>query len=191
MGTAGFYHLVGQLDPDNADAWNHMIHVQNNFAQGEADYEVDARTYSESMRHTLHWAMVFTFEDPELLAEAKEYRGGLMGYFIRLHPTAFRANGVGELSWGDSFAVLGNTKGSMGWNLPSLIQGAYLDDYFEVARRAADHVREIRRAEGKPVTEDDYIYKPPSHSALQRRMARHGRARALRNHEARMRAMGR
>lgn len=164
VGHSAFYSIVAELDPDNAGEWLQMVQVQETFRLGEGDYGPEGVTYSESMRHTLHWSVVFIFEDETLLAEARGSDGGLLGYFVRLHPTAFKANGACELNMGDSWAVTMNTHGSM-VSLETagrLLSGAWWQEEYEVARRAADHVREIRATAGQSVTPDGYAAPPPT-----------------------------
>ena len=131
------------------------------------------------MRLTLHWSLVFLFETPALLATARRSSGGIYGYFVRLHPTAFKANGACTLNPVGMAEVMFNTRGSMVslQNIAWITQG--LADRYEVAIRAADHVRTERRRRGQAVTVDGYR-EPSRMTGLERRMARHGRARALR-----------
>lgn len=158
VGHPMFYSIVAELDPSNAGAWLQMVDVQGTFQAGEGSYFTRGRTYSESMRHTLHWSIVFIFEDAGLLARAQASEGGLMGYFVRLHPVAFKANGACNLSLYDMLAVTWNTHTSMysgqiaGW----LLEGGQNEQEYTVARRAADHVRTLRRAAGQPTAIDGY-----------------------------------
>ncbi len=158
VGHPMFYSIVSELDPSNAAAWLQMVDVQGTFEAGEDSYMPRGRAYSESMRHTLHWSIVFIFEDPQLLARAQASEGGLMGYFVRLHPVAFKANGSCDLSLYDMVAVTWNTHSSMrnrqiiGW----LIEGGQNEQEYMVARRAADHVRALRRAAGEKPAIDGY-----------------------------------
>lgn len=158
VGHPMFYSIVSELDPANAGAWLQMVDVQDTFYQGESSYGSRALAYSESMRHTLHWAIVFIFEDARLLAHAQASDGGLMGYFVRLHPTAFKANGACDLSVVDMMQVTWNTHTSMynsqiaGW----LLEGMRHEEQYAVARRAAEHVRALRIANGQAPTVDGY-----------------------------------
>jgi len=175
-----FYSIVSELDPNNAIGWLEMVSVQADFAAGEPGLDADARTYSESMRLTLHWSLVFTFESAALLRQARSSSGGVYGYFIRLHPTAFKANGACELNPVGMAEVMFNTRGSMfsAQNIGWITRG--LGERYEAAIKAANQVRAERRAKGRPITVDGYR-EPQRMTGLQRRMARHGRARALRN----------
>ena len=160
VGHDMFYSIVAELDPANTMGWLEMVAVQRHFGQAEPGYNVDARTYSESMRLTLHWSLVYTFEDPQLLAQARASDGGLYGYFVRLHPTAFRANGACTLNPMDMARVMFNTKSSMlnPQNLRWI--GVGLTQRYEAAIRAARHVRQMRSSSGQPITQDGYI-RPP------------------------------
>lgn len=158
VGNPMFYSIVAELDPANAGAWLQMVTVQETFHDGEGYYLGPGRAYSESMRHTLHWSIVFTFEDAALLARAQASDGGLMGYFVRLHPAAFKANGACSLNPYDMMAVTFNTHSSMfnqqvaAW----LLEGGRHEREYAVARRAAEHVRSLRSAAGQRVTTDGY-----------------------------------
>jgi len=168
IGHPMFYSIVAELDPSNAGAWLQMVDVQGTFEAGEGSYMTRGRAYSESMRHTLHWSILFIFEDPQLLARAQASEGGLMGYFVRLHPVAFKANGACNLSLYDMLAVTWNTHTSMysrqiaGW----LIEGGQNEQEYMVARRAADHVRALRRAAGQPIAGDGYTQRSIDPSLL-------------------------
>ncbi len=174
-----FYSIVAELDRPNAVGWLEMVSVQRDFAQGESGYDRDTRTYSESMRMTLHWSLVLTFES-QLLSAARASSGGVFGHFVRLHPTAFKANGACELDPRGMAEVMFNTRSSMmsmrnvGW----IAQG--LTQRYQVAVQAAEQVRSDRRRQGQPVTVDGYR-EPRRMTGLQRRMARHGRGRATHN----------
>jgi|GEM_PF-1022639 len=179
VGDDMFYSIVAELDPPNAVGWLEMVAVQADFAEGEPSYDAETRAYSESMRLTLHWSLVFIFESGEI-NRARSSPGGLFGYFVRLHPTAFKANGACELNPVGMAGVMFNTRSSMmsAQNIAWISQG--LASRYEVAIRAARHVREARRRRGQAVTVDGYRERPRM-TGLERRMARHGRARALRN----------
>ena len=180
VGHPSFYTIVAELDQTHAAEWLEMVAVQRTFQEGEDEFDVETRTYSESMRLTLHWSMVFIFENPGPLRTAQASDGGLYGYFVRLHPTAFKANGACELNPIGMAEVMFNTRGSMvnAQNIMWLGQG--LASRYEVAVRGAAQVRADRARQGLPVTVDGYR-EPRRMTSLQRRMARHGRARALRN----------
>lgn len=174
-----FYAILVELDPSNAAGWLEMIAVQADFKAAEPGYDLETRTYSESMRLTLHWSLVFIFEDG-LITQAQNSSGGLFGYFVRLHPTAFKANGACDLDPRGMAEVMFNTRDSMLslQNIAWIAQG--LTERYHAAIKAANHVRELRRSQGLPITVDGYR-EPQRMTGLQRRMARHGHARALRN----------
>lgn len=180
VGDDMFYSIVADLDRANAAGWLEMVQVQADFAAGEDGYGGSTRTYSESMRLTLHWSLVFIFENTGTLNRARASDGGLYGYFVRLHPTAFKANGACTLNPIGMAEVMFNTRGSMmnRQNLGWIAQG--LRTTYDVAARAANYVRELRARRGLPVTVDGYR-EPRRMTGLERRMARHGRARALRS----------
>jgi len=179
VGDDMFYSIVAELDRPHAAGWLEMVAVQADFAAGEPSYDRATRTYSESMRMTLHWSLVFLFESPSLLAAARRSSGGIFGYFVRLHPTAFKANGACTLNPVGMAEVMFNTRGSMMslQNIAWITQG--LTERYDVAIRAAEQVRTDRRRCGQPVTVDGYR-EPARMTGLERRMARHGRARAMR-----------
>ncbi len=178
-----FYSIVAELDRPNAAGWLEMVAVQRDFARGEATYDRDTRTYSESMRMTLHWSLVLTFES-QLIRAARASSGGVFGHFVRLHPTAFKANGACELDPRGMAEVMFNTRGSMmslqhiGW----IAQG--LTQRYEVAIQAAEQVRSDRQRQGKPVTIDGYREPRRMTQAQRRLMARHDRGRSLHNASA-------
>lgn len=156
VGDDMFYSIVAELDPSNFAGWIEMVSVQADFAEGEPDYDAETRTYSESMRETLHWSLVFLFENRTELARAQASSGGVFGYFVRLHPTAFKANGACTLDPRGMAEVMFNTRSSMmsaqniGWITVGLTQR------YDVAIRAANEVRRTRRGRGLSVTVDGY-----------------------------------
>lgn len=172
IGHDSFYSIIADLDPPNFMQWLEMVSVQAGFLEGEnvGDYALDTLTYSQSMRETLHWAMVYTFEGP-LLEQARGSSGGLFGYYVRLHPTAFRANGACELSPVGMARVMFNTRASMvrAQNIAWLAQG--MTERYEAAIRGANTVRKTRAARGLPVTIDGYR-EPNRSSPLGRALAR-------------------
>lgn len=152
-----FYSIVAELDPSNTVAWFEMVSVQADFAAGEAGYDdVATRTYSESMRLTLHYSLILTFESPSLLRQAQASAGGLYGYFVRLHPTAFKANGACTMDPRGMAGVMFNTRSSMmsAQNIGWIMQG--LAQRNNAAVRAATYVRTQRKSKNLPVTLDGY-----------------------------------
>lgn len=156
VGHDMFYSLVGSFDPDNAAMWLVMTEVQATFRRGEGGYDGTTRTYSESMRETLHWSIVYLAEDSAALARARRMSGGLLGAFVRLHPTAFKANGACELSVHGMWVVAWNTHPAMltprttQW----LVEG--FGQRWAEAERAAQTVRERRAADHLPTTQSGY-----------------------------------
>ncbi|MGH1346748.1 MAG: hypothetical protein ACRBN8_34595 [Nannocystales bacterium] len=175
-----FYSIVAELDPTNAVAWLEMVSVQADFGAGEADYDQPTRTYSESMRLTLHYSLILTFESTALLREATRSSGGLYGYFIRLHPTAFKANGACTMNPRGMAEVMFNTRSSMmsAQNIGWIMQG--LSQRYNIAVRAATYVRNQRRSKKLPVTVDGYR-EPQRVGSLERLMSRHRRGRGTHN----------
>ena len=177
VGDELFYAIVSELDPTHIGQWRQMVEVQRTFHDGEPAYDVETRTYSESMRHTLHWSMVFIFESSSLLCGARSSDGGLYGYFVRLHPTAFKANGACALNPVGMAEVAFNTHASMidseivGW----LSRGLFTT--YPVAIEAAKQVRSLRRARGLSTTTDGYLEPqratPLAQRPLRRRALRH------------------
>lgn len=141
IGKPDFYHFMARTDRSSASWWNEMIKVQQQFAAAEPGYDPKTRAYSESMRLTLHAAVIQHFEFPAL-------RGSMSLYerFIELHPTAFYENG----GWFDNmhiplegaWKVLRATPIEMTENGLSLLRGAAVTD--AATQRAADWVRKAR-----------------------------------------------
>lgn len=175
-----FYSIVAELDPTNVMGWLEMVSVQADFGAGEADYDQPTRTYSESMRLTLHYSLILTFESPSLLGEAQRSPGGLYGYFVRLHPTAFKANGACTMNPRGMAEVMFNTRGSMmsAQNIGWIMQG--LTQRHNAAVRAASYVRSQRTSKNLPVTVDGYR-DPRRVASLERLMSRHRGGRATHN----------
>jgi hypothetical protein len=160
VGNASFYTVVGELDiAAHQVKWIEMVGVQRSFQASESGYDEAARTYSESMRETLHWALVYTFENAQRLRTAQASDGGLYGTFVRLHPTAFKANGACSLNPLDMARVMFNTPGAMfsPQNIAWITRG--LSERHEAAIEGARTVREQRRRQGKPVTRDGYAHR--------------------------------
>lgn len=155
VGGQDFYKEIAKIDRMNADKWTEMSNVQADFAAGEGAYGKEAMAYSESMRETLHHSVVNIVES-RLLEEARGSSGGLYGYFVRLHPTAFKANGACTLGLKDMAAVMFNTRSTMmtPQHLAWLHQG--FSEKYDVAQDAAEIVRQERASKGLPVTEDGY-----------------------------------
>lgn len=179
VGDDNFYAIAADLDRPNAAAWLEMVAVQRDFARAEPGYDRETRTYSESMRLTLHWSLVLTLES-QLRGPARNSAGGIYGHFVRLHPTAFKANGACDLDPRGMASVMFNTRGSMMsvQNVAWIEQG--LRTRYRVANQAADQVRSDRRRAGQPLTNDSYI-NPRRSAAIERLMRRHNYGRSTHN----------
>lgn len=178
VGSENFYAAVANMDTANMAGWLEMVNVQADFAAGEASYDPEARTYSESMRETLHWSLVYVFEDRADLPQVRRSSGGIFGWFIRLHPTAFKANGACSMSPMGMAAVTFNTRGSMitARNIAWLTQG--MTQQYGAAIRAANTVRDARRRAGKRTTTNGYEGRTTL-TNLERRLADQARRRSI------------
>lgn len=142
VGEPDFYEVLATRDPARAASWHEMARVQRQFAAAEPGYDEKTRAYSESMRLTLHAAVLQHFADPAL-----NQGQALYDRFIELHPTAFHQNG----GWVDNLqipasgalAVAEATPFAMATHLTGLLQGACLEDSATVT--AAQLVRQARR----------------------------------------------
>lgn len=143
VGQPDFYNVLARLDPSHAKDWSEMAEVQRRFGLVEPKYDERTRAYSESMRLTLHAAVIQHYADPKT-------NGGTSLYhrFIELHPTAFHQNGA----WVDNMqipvegamAVAAATPAEMWTHSIGLVQGSFLTDKPTVA--AAQMVRDARNA---------------------------------------------
>lgn len=141
VGDGDFYDVLARHDPTFAAKWAEMGQVQRAFAAAEPTFDAKTRAYSESMRATLHAAV--------LQHVASDPPGGKSLYerFIELHPTAFHQNG----GWVDNLqippsgalAVLKATPKAMWKNWVDLAEGALRTDTATVT--AAEWVRSARR----------------------------------------------
>jgi hypothetical protein len=141
VGQPDFYDVMAKLDPESAPQWTAMAGVQRQFAAAEPGYDLKTRAYSESMRLTLHAAVIQHFADPSL-------RGGQSLYerFLELHPTAFHQNGGWfdnlQLPLDGALKVIQATPLEMAEHGLSLLRGAAVDD--KPTERAAELVRQAR-----------------------------------------------
>ena len=145
VGNPSFYDVVATMDPRDAAKWREMARTQRGFAAAETTFDPKTRAYSESMRLTLHGALIQHVADPGL-------RGArtLFEAFLELHVTAFSANG----GWFDNFqipvsgaiAVVGATRVSVLGQLDDLYDGVERRD--PAAVRAAVWVNQARAAAG-------------------------------------------
>ena len=142
VGQPDFYETVAKYDPASAEKWNGMAKVQRQFAKAEPGYDPKTRAYSESMRLTLHAAVVQHFADP------KTNQGmPLFERFIKLHPTAFHQNGGWvdnlQIPLSGALKVAEATPKEMWLNTRGLAEGSFLTDAPTLA--AAQWVRAARR----------------------------------------------
>lgn len=141
LGTPGFYDLLAAIDVEAAGDWLEMGRVQRQFAAAERGFDAATRAYSESMRLTLHAAVIAYLADPSLRGDAS-----LFERFLELHVSAFRENGGWldnlQIPRGGAFAVLDATRPTMALYAVDLLQGALASD--PVAVRAARWVRDAR-----------------------------------------------
>jgi len=149
---ADFYETVGDFDELNQDVWNEMIAVQDQFHAAESLYgNAETIAYSQSVRQTLHGAVINLFRDPQALVTVLQAPGGLPTWYTRMHGTTFRANGAWNVDFLDNgLAVGGATPSSMYKNLPLLAEG--MDEEDPYAAHAAETVREMRECSGLQVS---------------------------------------
>lgn len=156
VGRKDFYYILADWEPRNAAKWNRMVQVQAEFLAAEAEYSGATRAYSESMRLTLHSAVVTIFSRPNklkrLMVNDKFYR-----WFISMHATAFKANGACGMDSMDMITVMINTPLDMMYpsNLVSLFRGM-LGDADRNAQVAAERTRRMRSARGMLTTSSGY-----------------------------------
>lgn len=151
IGQDDFYQHMARLDPLNAAQWRQMVQVQATFKRAERGYDAETRTYSESMRDSLHRMTIMLYQ--------QRGPGQIYDDFVRAHPALFKENGACDLKPGNQFAVAWNAHPSMRTlgNLDRLYQGADHDqDYLPLVRAAADETRAARRAQKLPVTHSGY-----------------------------------
>ena len=148
INSENFYPIVAEIDPINHARWLRMAETQTRFAAAEGSYGNPGRIYSESMRESLHVALLEALKTPGMLQRLNQEhpRGGLQAWFVQAHPTAFRENGAYRLPLGDAVAILLSTHVEMirPRNVLNLWRGLWLNDRY--ARLACKRVREGRRA---------------------------------------------
>ena len=152
FGKAQFYAVVANYDTDHTSDWLEMVKVQATFQRGEAGYDREARVYSETMRETLHMAIIHVFSSDEMLSDVINNRGGLHSWFIRAHATAFRFNGVKQMSYGEDLAVARNTRSTMAASSGSLSLGivqSFWGSYDPYMQWAVERVRAMRQWQGQ------------------------------------------
>ena len=96
VGQPDFYDVLARADPQSASSWHEMARTQQTFAAAEPGYDDTTRAYSESMRLTLHAAVLAHFAKPE-----SNGKDSLFQRFIALHGTAFHQNG----GWVDNLHI--------------------------------------------------------------------------------------
>jgi hypothetical protein len=143
VGAPDFYDVLAKHDPKFAAQWHEMAKVQRQFAAAEPKYDAKTRAYSESMRLTLHAAVLQHFAVPE-----SNHGLSLYDRFIALHPTAFHQNGAWvdnlQIPLAGALAVAEATPGEMWLNAAGLFEGSFITDAPTI--QAAQWVREARRA---------------------------------------------
>jgi hypothetical protein len=141
VGQPDFYDVLARHDPKHAGDWKDMAKVQRQFAAAEPRYDPKTRAYSESMRLTLHAAVLQHFADPGT-------NKGMTLYdrFIALHPTAFHQNGGWvdnlQIPLSGAMAVAQATPLEMWLHVGGLAEGSFIDDAPTV--KAAQLVRDAR-----------------------------------------------
>lgn len=96
VGQPDFYDVLARLDPQSASQWAEMARTQQKFAAAEPGYDDTTRAYSESMRLTLHAAVIAHYAKP-----SSNGKDTLFQRFIALHSTAFHQNG----GWVDNLHI--------------------------------------------------------------------------------------
>lgn len=139
VGDARFYDVVATLEPSHANDWREMGKVQRAFHDAEPRFDAKTRAYSESMRLTLHAALIQHVADPSDRLE-------LFEMFLELHVTAFHENGgwIDNMHIGlmGALDVVKATPMEMIYHADELAEGAFVTDAATV--RAAQWVREAR-----------------------------------------------
>jgi hypothetical protein len=146
IGSPTFYDVVATIDPKDASGWREMGRVQRTFRAAEPRFDARTRAYSESMRLTLHAAVILHLVDPTLQLDASGRRRPLFESFLELHVTAFRENGGWfghmEIPWSGAASVVGHTRLSVLAHGRDLVDGIDLRD--PAAIRAAAWVAQAR-----------------------------------------------
>lgn len=142
IGAPYFYDQLATIDPTSKEDWSEMGRVQRCFAAAETDFDPRTRAYSESMRLTLHAAVIEHMVDP-----SQNNGDDLFEAFLELHVTAFNENGAWidnlHIGWLGALEVLAATPFEMACNAVDLLQGAFQRD--DATVRAAEMVRRARR----------------------------------------------
>ena len=173
IGRPDFYEQMARVDPAAAGEWRRMVGMQAQFQRGEARYDRTTRTYSESMRESLHRAAIELYR--------RQGAGDVFHHFIGIHPALFNANGaftgssLGRTAAGalsltspvmramasrtqgqgvDGNAVLSNTNFTEVFrNFMGLSIGANnATNYAPLANQVAEETRVSRERRGLPIT---------------------------------------
>lgn len=147
INSPDFYRQMARFDRGSAAQWNEMAQVQARFARAEPSYNQQTRTYSESMRESLHRSAI------ELYRQNRP--GQVYDDFIAIHPALFYANGAFSLNPVDQARVLGNTHGNMANRrvLGEIFDGTMqAQNYAPLANQVAEQTRRSREARGLPIT---------------------------------------
>ncbi len=144
IGRPDFYEQMARIDPRSAGEWRRMVGMQAQFQRGESGYDRNTRTYSESMRESLHRAAIDLYR--------RQPPGDVFRHFIGIHGALFRENGA--YSSFNRLAVLGHTNYTeVGRNLMDLGGGILgTNNYGPIARQAAEETRISRERRGLPIT---------------------------------------
>src|SRR5947207_873156 len=86
IGRPDFYEQMARIDPSAAGEWRRMVGMQAQFQRGEAGYDPRTRTYSESMRESLHRVAIELYR--------RQGAGHVFDHFMAIHPALFNANGA-------------------------------------------------------------------------------------------------
>jgi len=173
IGRPDFYEQMARVDPSAAGEWRRMVRMQAQFQRGESRYDQTTRTYSESMRESLHRAAIELYR--------RQGAGDVFHHFISIHPAlfnangAFRANSLGRTAVSalgmtspamaavasrmrgqgvDGTAVLSNTNFTEVFrNFMGLSIGMNgTNNYAPLANQIAEQVRVSRERRGLPIT---------------------------------------
>jgi hypothetical protein len=144
VGSPRFYDEVARVDPSRAADWITMGRVQRQFHDAEPGFDGKTRAYSESMRVTLHAALIQHLADPSLRGKDRD----LFEMFLELHVTAFHENGAWldnmQIPWPGALEVVRSTPLEMAYHGKNLLDGSFVRDAATI--RAAEWVRQGRRA---------------------------------------------
>lgn len=145
MGSPSYYDVVATIDPKDASDWREMGRVQRAFRAAEPRFDARTRAYSESMRLTLHAALIIHLVEPTLQLDASGRRRSLLESFVELHVTAYRENGGWfghmDIPWSGAASV-GHTRLSVARHTRDLVDG--IDQRDPAAIRAAAWVAQAR-----------------------------------------------